>query len=61
MPGSRLVGLSTFLALGSICKMGIICPRTVKIFAYSTNYSQAVTHPSIDLARCCLTLVIIEN
>ena len=29
-----------------------------KIFACSTKYSQAVTHPSTNLARCCLTLVI---
>ena len=26
--------------------------------AYSTKYSQAVTHPSTNLAQCCLTSVI---
>jgi hypothetical protein len=26
--------------------------------AYSTKYSQAVTHPSTNLAQCCLTTVI---
>ena len=26
--------------------------------AYSTKYSQAVTHPSTNLAQCCLTAVI---
>ena len=26
--------------------------------AYSTKYSQAVTHPSTNLAQCCLTSVM---
>ena len=26
--------------------------------AYSTMYSQAVTHPSTNMAQCCLTSVI---
>jgi len=26
--------------------------------AYSTEYSQAVTHPSTNSAQCCLTAVI---
>ena len=26
--------------------------------AYDTKYSQAVTHPSTNLAQCCLTSVI---
>ena len=26
--------------------------------AYSTEYSQAVTHPSTNSAQCCLTTVI---
>ena len=26
--------------------------------AYSTEYSQAVTHPSTNSAQCCLTSVI---
>ena len=30
----------------------------VKIVAYSTKYSQAVTHPSTNSAQCCLTAVI---
>ena len=30
----------------------------VKIVAYSTKYSQAVTHPSTNSAQCCLTTVI---
>ena len=30
----------------------------IKNIAYITKYSQAVTHPSTDLARCCLTYVI---
>ena len=29
-----------------------------KVNAYSTKYSQAVTHPSTNLAQCCLTSVI---
>ena len=29
-----------------------------KGLAYSTKYSQAVTHPSTNLAQCCLTSVI---
>ena len=28
-----------------------------KVNAYSTKYSQAVTHPSTNLAQCCLTSV----
>ena len=28
------------------------------MFAYDTKYSQAVTHPSTNLAQCCLTSVI---
>ena len=30
----------------------------IKIDAYSTEYSQAVTHPSTNSAQCCLTTVI---
>ena len=30
----------------------------VKIVAYSTKYSQAVTHPSTNSAQYCLTTVI---
>ena len=30
----------------------------MKRFAYDTKYSQAVTHPSTNLAQCCLTSVI---
>ena len=29
-----------------------------KILAYSTEYSQVVTYPSTNSARCCLTSVI---
>ena len=29
-----------------------------KVDVYSTKYSQAVTHPSTNLAQCCLTSVI---
>ena len=29
-----------------------------KGLAYDTKYSQAVTHPSTNLAQCCLTSVI---
>ena len=29
-----------------------------KVLAYDTKYSQAVTHPSTNLAQCCLTSVI---
>ena len=32
--------------------------RKEKNDTYSTLYSQAVTHPSINRARCCLTSVI---
>jgi len=28
------------------------------VLAYDTKYSQAVTHPSTNLAQCCLTSVI---
>ena len=31
---------------------------TTKRFVYSTKYSQAVTHPSTNLAQCYLTSVI---
>ena len=30
----------------------------IKKKAYNTEYSQAVTHPSTNSARCCLTKVI---
>ena len=30
----------------------------IKIEAYNTACSQAVTHPSTDAAQCCLTAVI---
>ena len=36
----------------------LICRNIEKDLAYSTKYSQAVTHPSTNLARCCLTSVI---
>ena len=29
-----------------------------KVLVYDTKYSQAVTHPSTNLAQCCLTSVI---
>ena len=32
--------------------------RFAKLYAYDTKYSQAVTHPSTNLAQCCLTAVI---
>ena len=39
-----------------------ICVREKYIYkkkeAYDTKYSQAVTHPSTNLAQCCLTSVI---
>ena len=32
--------------------------KTSKISVYNTMYSQAVTHPSTNMAQCCLTSVI---
>jgi hypothetical protein len=32
--------------------------KNSKVNAYSTEYSQAVTHPSTNSAQCCLTAVI---
>ena len=32
--------------------------KNSKLDAYSTEYSQAVTHPSTNSAQCCLTAVI---
>ena len=36
----------------------LITNYKTKVYAYSTKYSQAVTHPSTNLAQCCLTSVI---
>ena len=35
------------------------CPKPLNCQnVYNTMYSQAVTHPSTNMARCCLTAVI---
>ena len=48
---------SIFFLLGHNEKKTAI-RNSEKYLAYSTKYSQAVTHPSTNLARCCLTSVI---
>ena len=38
--------------------LGLVGSKFQKYWAYDTKYSQAVTHPSTNLAQCCLTSVI---
>ena len=46
------------LALVAWIKIYLLRVRNELFYAYSTWYSQAVTHPSTDQARRCLTSVI---
>ena len=54
LPGIILCGSR---AKGAHAIMGYI-EDTLAKQAYSTVYSQAVTHPSTNTAQCCLTSVI---
>ena len=52
----KLVGQSHTVDCNTIYVCAMILTQLKK--AYSTKYSQAVTHPSTNLAQCCLTSVI---